>query len=291
MPWIAAVLLFIFLFWKIDINKFIEALYLADLSVYIPLAIAFILIWFLVESQNLTKLFQYFGHEITYTEMLPIRGLTYLLMIINYGLGVGGIAYYVKKSSGIPLLHSSSLMIYYTLIESISLSFLAIIGCLLATDSSGITDKLLIICTALFSGYILGFVLYRYLPEKGLLKKLKNNALLKAFNEATFMNCLMLFFWRGLYFITFILFFYFAVRSFHMDIPMLSLAAYVPIIFFLGNIPVTPLGLGTIQAGMLYFFKDYGSDANILAFSIVYSATLLLLRAPLGIYYLKKYGE
>ena len=86
---------------------------------------------------------------------------------------------------------------------------------------------------------------------------------------------------------TFVIFFYFAVRAFHMQIPFMALTALVPIIFFIGNLPITPFGLGTIQAAMLYFFQDYGTQANILAMSLVYTVSLMIFRALIGLYYLR----
>ena len=39
---------------------------------------------------------------------------------------------------------------------------------------------------------------------------------------------------------------------------------------------------------MLFFFRTYSSEENILALSILYTASLLFLRALIGLYYLKK---
>jgi uncharacterized membrane protein YbhN (UPF0104 family) len=60
------------------------------------------------------------------------------------------------------------------------------------------------------------------------------------------------------------------------------------VIFFIGNIPVTPFGIGTIQAAMMFFFSKFGPAENILSFSIVYSATLLIFRAPIGLLYMRQ---
>ena len=61
------------------------------------------------------------------------------------------------------------------------------------------------------------------------------------------------------------------------------MASLVPVIFFIASIPITPFGLGTLQAGMLFLFKDYSNQGNILAFSIAYATGLLLLRAIIGL--------
>jgi uncharacterized membrane protein YbhN (UPF0104 family) len=54
-----------------------------------------------------------------------------------------------------------------------------------------------------------------------------------------------------------------------------------------GALPITPAGLGTQQAAMLFFFAPYGDDASILAFGLTFPVVLLVLRAALGLPYLK----
>ncbi|MBF0227213.1 MAG: flippase-like domain-containing protein [Desulfobacterales bacterium] len=291
MTWVAAAAILLFLFWRIDINQFKSAIIHANLYVYIPLMIFFVGVWFYLESQNLTALFSHFNHSLPYSDVLRIRGITYLLMIINYNLGIGGMALYLKKKKGVSLTRSASLMSFYMFSENICLSIMAAIGCTFSPDSSPVIDTILIICSGLIVFNIAIVLLFKALPEKGVFKKIKNFELLSTHKEAGLRTYFLLPFWRGLYFFTFIIFFYFAAQSFEIYLPFMTMAALVPIIFFIGNIPITPFGLGTIQAAMLYFFKDYGTEANILAFSIIYSTTLMLFRAPIGLYYLKKEGK
>lgn len=287
-PWLAALIILAVEFYNIDLNFFMASLKSANLSLYIPLVIFFIFVWFFIESFNIQKLYGYFGYELQYKKMLEMRGSTFLLMIVNYGLGAGGIAMYMKKDRGVPLLRSTSILFYYMVVESSGIAFLAVAGFLLAGSSSKIPFWVIYLSLYLFAFYILEIVFLKYIPPKGLLKKLISSRLVEPIRESTWRMFFGIFFQRIVYFMTFIIFFYFASRAFHMEIPLLALTALVPIIFFMGNIPVTPFGLGTIQAGMLYFFKDYGTEANILAMSIVYSVSLMFFRALIGLFYLHK---
>lgn len=287
-PWAAAFVILAVEFYNIDRKFFMASLKSAELSIYIPLVIFFIFLWFFIESFNLQMLYRYFGYKLQYKKMLEMRGATFLLMIVNYGLGAGGIAMYMKKYKGIPLLRSTSILFYYMVVESSGISFLAVTGFLLAGESSKIPYWVIYLSLYLFLFYILEIVLLKYIPPKGFLKKFISSRLVEPIRESTWMMFLGIFFQRMIYFMTFIIFFYFATRAFHMEIPLLALTALVPIIFFVGNIPITPFGLGTIQAGMLYFFKDYGTEANILAMSIVYSVSLMFFRAIIGLFYLHK---
>ena len=76
-----------------------------------------------------------------------------------------------------------------------------------------------------------------------------------------------------------------------MDIPLITLTAVVPIILLIISLPVTPFGMGTSQAAMILFFKDYSSEANILAFGITYSTSILIFRGLLGLLYISKISK
>ncbi|NLV67181.1 MAG: hypothetical protein GXY14_05840 [Spirochaetes bacterium] len=287
LPWLVSLSIIVFLFSRIDYVMFLESLEVAELSVYVPLVILFVFIWFYVETYNVQKLYSYFGHPVDYLTMLSIRGGTFLLMIINYGLGAGAIAMYLKRLYGVGLLRSTGILFYYMVVESAGIAFLAVAGFLLAGQSSGIAWWVLYLASGLFLFYNVEIVLLKYIPALGFLRRFVNSSILAPIRESSLSIYAKIFLQRTFYFLTFVVFFYFAVRAFHMEIPFLTLAALVPIIFFVGNLPITPFGLGTIQAAMLYFFKDFGTPANILAMSLVYTVSLMILRAMIGIYYLR----
>ena len=287
LPWLIATMITGFLFMRVDYLQFFEALKLARISVYIPLITFFILIWFIIETYNLQSLYRYFGHHVEYSTMLSIRGATFLLMIINYGLGAGAIAMYLKKLFGVSLLRSTGILFFYMVVESSGIALMAVAGFLLAGDSSGIEPWVFYLAGGLFIFYNIEILVLKYIPALGFLKRFVNSSILLPVRESTISTYAGICLQRMAYFMTFVIFFYFAVRAFHMEIPFLTLTALVPIIFFIGNLPVTPFGLGTIQAAMLYFFRDYGAPANILAMSLVYTVSLMIFRAIIGFYYLK----
>lgn len=287
LPWVMALLILIYLFYRIDLGLFINSLRKADIAIYIPLIIVFIFLWFFIETYNIQKLYQYFGHHVNYITMLAVRGGTFLMMIINYGLGAGAVAMYLKRINGVTLRRSTGILFYYMVVESAGIAMLATAGFMLAGRYSGIQSWVLYLSLGLFLFYIFEIFLLKYIPPVGFLRKAVNSTILKPIRESNLSIFMCIFLQRTGYFITFIIFFYFAVRAFNMQIPLMTLTALVPIIFFIGNLPITPFGLGTIQAAMLYFFKNYSSEANILAMSLVYSVSLIIFRAMIGLYYLR----
>ncbi|MBU1167949.1 MAG: flippase-like domain-containing protein [Proteobacteria bacterium] len=287
--WLCAFMVLFFLFKRVDTAKVIEAMRYARMDLYLPMAIIFVILWFLIESQNLMFLFNLFGHNLSFREMRTIRGASYLLMIINYNLGLGAVAWYLKKRNGIPLVRASSVMFFYYFVESVGITFFAMFGCMLIMGQAPhVYLKIVLIAGCMCLSYITLFFMYRFLPAAGFLRRFRENPLFASFHEATFSGYFKLSGLRVIYFVSFIIFFFFGLQCFQVHVPLITLTGLVPVIFFIGNIPITPFGIGTIQAAMLFFFAPYGPAENILSFSIVYSATLLFLRAPIGLIYMRK---
>jgi uncharacterized membrane protein YbhN (UPF0104 family) len=92
---------------------------------------------------------------------------------------------------------------------------------------------------------------------------------------------------KSVYFAVFLAVYWFGCDAFGINLPISVAAAAAPLIIFAGALPFTPAGLGTQQAAMLSFFAPYGDEASILAFGLMYPLTLVLMRALLGLPYLK----
>ena len=125
----------------------------------------------------------------------------------------------------------------------------------------------------------------RLMPDYRFIAKIKRNDLMKVFIETPAAVYLLHTAYRCGFYATFVLFFYAAARAFNMEIPLIALLAYVPIILLVISIPISAFGLGTSQAAMLVLFRDYGTPAQILAFSLAYSASIVVLRGAIGALY------
>lgn len=283
-PWLIGGSVLVYLIWRIEPQPLIKALAQAQLMIYIPAVLVFIYISFLVDMQNFRALMKHFGYLFTLAESMAIRGASYLIVVIDYTLGLGSIVYFLKETRQIPLGRGTAIMIYYNYINQIALLLLAVGGYpLLGMDlpwlTRGLIACILLLClTVLVIGIIKS-------SGNGLAKKIRKAVLAQPFVESSFRTYLLNTIYRMGYYCTYILFFYVAVRAFGMEIPFITLIAYVPIILLVISIPISPFGLGTSQAAMLLLFKSYGSQPQILAFSLTYSVSLLLLRALIGAYY------
>ena len=277
----------IYLFWYIDIRQCFDALMNADMTVYVPAVLVLILATFLLDTQNLAATLRHFHYPLSWKNAFTLRGVTYLIMTIDYSVGLGVLIYYLKKHLGIPVMRSTGLMAFFNGITQKALVYMAIIGLIILSPTSPLLHHLLIFLIGFAILDFLFIVVLKKLPSRGLALKIKNLNLLKVFHEAPWRTYGMLLFWRIIYYAFFIAFFYVAVRAFNMQIPLIALIAYVPIILLVISLPIAPGGFGTAQAAMLILFKDYGTNMDIMAFGLTYTTSILVLRYLIGLSFAK----
>jgi hypothetical protein len=279
-PWGAGLAALAALVLLVDAGAVLESLQHAHLYRFVPLAVLFVLLWLVVESANLSDLLSCFGLRRPFREVLAARAFTYLLMVLNYGLGVAAMAVYIRSRSRTGLGRASSVMLFYTHAEMLALCALTLAG---APWIHG--DPVLATVGILAAGYLAAAVLMHRFgrrPPMWLPARIREAAWLSCFRSAGLPTLLRLAGGRAIYFASFVVFFHSALPAFGIEVPLSVLLVTVPAIFLVGNLPVTAAGFGTIQAAMLAFFSGYGPAAAVLAFSICYSAVLILLRLLLG---------
>ena len=286
LPWLVGAGILAYLIWRIEINPLLDALSRADVVLYVPVLMVFMAVNFLADTQNMHALLKEPVESITFYDSMIIRGASYLLMIVDYTLGMGSVVYYLKKYKNLSIFQGTGLMLFLSYTTHISLLIMAIAGSVLAVDShSAWLRQIAILCASILAIAVMLIILYKVLPDKGFLTKIKQSVFVKIFIDSPARMYIVNTVYRCGFYITFILFFYVAVKAFNMDIPFMALLAYVPVILLVISIPISAFGLGTSQAAMLFLFKDYGTPAQIMAFSLTYSASIILLRGMLGAFY------
>ena len=285
-PWLVGCSILAYLVWRFEFYALLDALARADVALYIPVLIAFIFLNFLADAQNLHALLSLSHNGIPFRDSIAIRGASYLLMIIDYTLGMGSVVYYLKKYKNIPVFLGTGLMIFSFYVTHVSLKLMAIAGYLFSLDSpSPWLNRIALICIVWLAIDVMLIIVYKLLPDKSFLKKIKNSVFVKIFIDSPARTYIINTAYRCGFYFTSVVFFFVAVKAFNMDIPFTAMAAYVPVILLVISIPVSAFGLGTSQAAMLFLFKDYGSPAQILAFSLTYSASIILGRGVIGAFY------
>jgi hypothetical protein len=83
-----------------------------------------------------------------------------------------------------------------------------------------------------------------------------------------------------------------ALTFFGIEIPLVRLMSFLPVVFLVAALPITVAHLGTSQAAWIFFFSSYASEADLLAYSLVSHLTFMLANGTFGVLFLPKaYGD
>ena len=99
LPWVVTAGLLAWLFHRIDFAQF-KAGVQGAAPWMVPVVLACVAAVYLADSFAIWKTFGWFLTRMSFTDVLLVRGATYLLAAINYNVGQGAIVYFVHKNAG-----------------------------------------------------------------------------------------------------------------------------------------------------------------------------------------------
>ncbi|NUN15350.1 MAG: flippase-like domain-containing protein [Myxococcales bacterium] len=287
-PWWIAGGLLVYLGLTYDLNKVWMELKKANIAVLLPIWGLSAVLVFLIDSKSLTYLFSWLNTPVTFRQILPIKGASYFLNIVNYNAAAGAIALLVKKRTGIPFLESASSMLFLNVIDLTVLTVLVGVG--LALTPAGITPEMysaLFAVTAVILGIYIGSLVYWNGGFDFLiLGKLRTWSIFSAFRRARLKHHFALFVVRTGYILVFAVIHYVSLHLFRVAVPFAELVIYNSILTLVGTIPISFAGLGTTQVVMVALYAAYGEAEQILAYSTSIIFVFVAARVLIGYWYL-----
>jgi uncharacterized membrane protein YbhN (UPF0104 family) len=286
-PWVFAAAIIAALFWKIPFGEAWGAARAARLEAFLPGVLAAVAAWFWLESAAFAYLFTRFNAPVSWAEARSLRGMTYLLTPINWNAGTAGIILHLRRSKSIGAIESSSSMLFYGLVDGMVLAGLGLAGISLLPDSPEIASLRGIV--AAIEGFMIALLALFMVPASDWrwLRRLRGLAIFRSHGLARLRDLAWLILLRGAYFAIFVGFFWLGSHAFGVALPFGIAMASMPVILLAAGLPITPAGLGTQQATMLFFYEPYGDPAAILAFGLAFPVAVTLARCLLGLRYLR----
>jgi len=297
-PWLVTAAVFWYVFNKVSLIEVADAAVHVDLKIFIPLLVINVTFHFFWDALVYTLLFRWFGVKLTYWGMAPVRGASYLLMLLNFFVGQGGLAVLMNRWKGLSISRASSIMLFTIFHDYYLIVGLCLIGafrlpdvdlvCLFRAGDEGDLVRFIIISWLAFALHI-GF--YRLLlPRSPGFARIKDNEVLSSFREAPLWLYVKLWGIKGCNSVVSILTAYFVLPAFGVHVPLLHLSVMLPIVWLIGSVPITVMGLGTIQAGMLWLvarFAEGGGgpgevEAAVVAYSLLWAISFNLCRFAIG---------
>lgn len=308
-PWLIAGLLLLYLFYKIPPAKVLQALSHVNVPLFILYASLYFILVMLVDCFSLSKVLSQFCVPIGFKEIFAPRGVSYLLSLVNYNAGQAGLAYFIKRSKGASFFKAMGAIFFIMVIDLCWVVLLAFAGTFFIRLNFGAWDVshwVRQVGFAVFGAMLLHLAFWRgwfgrLFPWKVKMRWIdwiRGRHLFQAFHEATVLDYLRIALYRFPLHAVIITSFYFGVSVFDARIAFSTILGTVPVILLIGTIPLTPGGLGTVQAATIELLQGHVtgnilasgvSPAEILfAMSLSWMFANYLLKALCGLLFLNR---
>lgn len=297
LPWLITAGIFAIIFTRIPVSSVIEALSNVRFAPYLALMLPYSLFYCLVDTFVLTRLIHWFHQPVPYRRLLPIRASSYILSLLVSGLGQGGLAFYVHRREGIPFLALVGTMVFLGVMEFIQLALYAAIGIMAFYPHlmAAFAPLYIVLIAVIGLGLCLihrgAGTLSKFLfilpgaakMRLGQWLEQRDASLFHTFRQVRVWHAALTLLYKAPNFLMAVLVQHVALQLFGVEVPLARLFTMLPIVFLAASVPGTVAHLGTSQAAWLYVFADYGTDAQILAYSLVAHVTFMVLNSLIGL--------
>ena len=308
LPWLVAIGIFTYLFHVYPPHKIWDSLQYVRLGTFIPFVLGYFVFIYLADVFAITRVLKRFGFDVPMKSLLPARGVTYLIMVLNYGAAQAGFAYYLKKTHRIPIWEALSIFFFIAVIDLYWVISLAFAGSFFQDYIVGGTTLRNFVWVLALTAYLLFILnylfwrgpLYQKLEQKNwrLLQWIRKKDIFRLFKEADLRDYFKLALLRTPIHVSLIISMFIVLRSFNVFIPFLKILGNMPLVFLVGTIPITPGGLGTANVATVELLTPYlksplFNGGLVDPAELLFAATLLwmfsnyLLKIIFGVFCLK----
>ncbi len=299
-PWLVTIVVFYLVFRRVSFLEVADAALQVNLRIFVPLLVFNLFFHYFWDSLVFTLLFRWFGVAVSYRGMLPVRGASYLLIMLNFIVGQGGMAFLMNRWKEVPIKRSGSIILftmlndYYLLLTFCLVGAFQLPGVDLRDFFKGTEEGDLVRFIVISWMYFVFHIwFYRhYLRHTKGWRFFKESEVFSGFREAP----LWLYFKLGsvklVNFLLGLITCYFALTAFGLYVPLLYLSVFLPIVWIITSIPITIMGLGTSQAAMIWLVAGYAQGsggpeeikAAVLAYSLLWWLLYNLGRFGIGVF-------
>jgi uncharacterized membrane protein YbhN (UPF0104 family) len=276
---------FLCLWWVtrgVSFSQFFKSLKHARIAVFLASNIASFFLWWLGDTLLFSQLFTIFHKKTGFRELLPATAAQYFLQAINLLAADGALVVFLNRRKGVGWLTATWTMMFQGLIDALVLATVALVAGLAVPSSpmhkvwpyaAGATTFLLMVAI----WWAVGGPLTR--PEKWMY----NRPSAKAFREAGLRAYAILGSIRLAMLCMQAFLYYWSIVAFAPKVPLFQVLALTPGIQAASNEPITPQGLGPLQAVVVNGLSRYAPHDRMLAAALGMSVIALICRFPLGL--------
>lgn len=294
LPWLIAAGIFVYLFRLYPPDQVWNALKYVNLPVFIAFAVGYFMFIYVVDSWVVQRVISDFTCPVTLKDVLAARGVTYLIMVLNYPASQAAFAYYLKRRYGIAIFQALGIFLFIVLIDLMWIITLAFAGSFFQDyEIAGIAlNRTVQITAAIAYCFAIAWLAFwrRWLDKLigrpihiPFIEKLRQRKLFHLFDQAKVKDYLRVAIMRIPIHVTIIISMFVILKTFGVSIPFSKILCNMPLIFLVGTLPITPGGLGTTNAMTVELLSPFLSGP-IIASGVIGAKELLFTASILWMF-------
>ncbi|MBI3302487.1 MAG: flippase-like domain-containing protein [Deltaproteobacteria bacterium] len=251
----------------------------ARLTPFFALMAVYSLFYFLFDTLVLSAVMRWFHGPISYTSLLPVRAVTYLVSVVNPQLAQGALILYLSRRERKPILEITSSILFMGIVEISQLLLYASFGMLLV-GGRGIPRVLFLAPVVLV--VMLGVIFGLFRRQSG-----PSWAVARTFRLAPLSRYGQLVLLKAPIFFAALFVHYFALQLFGIFVPLGQLLPILPVVFLSAALP-SFMHSGFSQAAWVTFLGAYDPQNMLLAYSLAAHVTFMACNGGLGALFLRR---
>jgi uncharacterized membrane protein YbhN (UPF0104 family) len=290
LPWIITAIIFGFIFHRVPFSEVMAAFGLVRFNLFVPLILIIFSLMFITDSLIHHLAFSWLAARTRFFEVVLARGASYILGMLNFFVGQGGIGYWLARTKKVPAGEAASTIVFVMFMDLFAIIVLSSVGVVLMPEVHLrhffiISSEGHLVRTVFITLAVLLFQIYIWVrkPEARIARWLFFRGPFLVFDRVRFRHFAIVFALKFFVFLFDLLGAWLALKTFEVDIPLAQIITYLPLIYLIGAVPITVLHLGTTQAAWLFFFRDLAPPATLLAFSVLWSFAFIAAHMAVGL--------
>jgi hypothetical protein len=250
---------------------------------WLGLMIPYSAFFFLVDSLVVWRVVSWFNTPVRYASILPIRGSSYILSILNEQVGKGAMGLYLNRRYGVPGWEVGSSMVFIMFCEFFYLLGWATIGWTLGRDELPEVFGL-IPWIALGAAIFLTLWIAFFRGPLGRGSALREKPLFKSFREAGPLRYATIVLLRSPALLAAVAVYTWTLGLFGVETNMGQMLGFLPVIFF-GAATPGPMRTVAITLWVVLF---PGNEGEMAAFGFVQHNFFIFFNAAIGMLFLRR---
>ncbi len=250
---------------------------------WLALMIPYSAFFFLIDSLIVWRVVNWFNTRVSFGDILPIRGSSYILSIINEQVGKGAMGLYLYRRHGVPGWEVGSSMLFIMFCEFYYLLGWATIGYAISHTSLpqvfGLVPSIAIAALLFFAAFAVFFS-----GRFTLGRALRERAVFSSFRQASVWQYGTLILLRSPALLGAVFVYSQAAGLFGIQINLATMLGYAPIVFF-GAATPGPMRSVAITLWVILFPEHPGEAA---AFGFVQHNFFIFFNAAIGLLFLRR---